>query len=1050
MVDPSQAHLADDAVRARVDEVLDRVGLDAEEVPASVLERLAARTRHPECRLTVGRYLVVGELGRGGMGVVYEAWDPGIDRRVAIKTIEPDLVAEEEREEVIERFKREVKIVGRLHHPAIVTIHDSGLERERDPVTNRRIPSLYYYVMEYLDGRSLARVLRDERRLTDETAVAIAADIAEALQLSHDAGIIHRDIKPSNIFLRNEREAVLLDFGIAKTGSVALTRQGQILGTPSYLAPERLREKEVAIDGRADIFSLGVLLFTMLTGEAPFVGEDVYEVIDKIAKASHPKLGRDTPSGQALSRVIDRMLAKDPSARYASAGQAAAALRHVQSLFSVVDEPTPQDLGSDRDDTPRSVDRAVPAALEEEASSERETTSPSTPTPVSSPNRSESAQEDADTGRIGLEEAVPPAATTTADRRVPAARTETDEMPPQTELMEDVVRGEPPPLPTRLTPPPVPPRRASSTREAPAASEPERSSAPAAALGPTPQDIQDGATEIAPVHKSPVRVADVLGTRPELALQRETRELIKANEPQIADLIAEELDAPPSEDTSPSLELPVPVEARSDSDALLDEVYESHGPSNDEATDDETVADPSFMGRVPSSIRNTPLRAAADQATEQVVRAHAPQRRKRTSRIEASLVDEDDVIVKPAPLEALKPDELPTQTGFQLPKNDKSAPIVGPVTNDVVRARGDSSVPDPAEATRDDKAAAGAGREIDLDPGSGDNLELDVPRSAAVARRTFGADRKRATSKRGSPVQVRVSGKPLSSGPEDRMRLIRRRGILLLSATLASVAIGLFLGRMKKQPTPPGQKVEYQGPEAGAPKVAPRIVEVDPDTMNPPLQRPRPAIEQFRDAEAARASNHLDDAVRLFGAAVAQLDPSDELHAQALLGYADSLRDNGDESEAIKIYRELRRAHPEAFEADKAKVALAELGAWRPRRAPPPPTPEKATPQRLAPVENKRKVIALTQDMSPDDKCVAILRNHLGDSRAAVRALEALESEHPSASCVYWNLGRKYEKLDDLRAALDAYRRFLQLSPKSQKRGAIEDRISKLEAKLRL
>jgi serine/threonine protein kinase len=1016
VVDPSSAALADGQVRARVDEVLDRVGLDVDDLPSSVVERLAARTRHPESRLTVGRYVVVGELGRGGMGVVYEAWDPGIDRRVAIKTIEPDLVPEEEREEVIERFKREVKVVGRLHHPAIVTIHDSGMERELDPVTNRRVPSLYYYVMEYLDGRSLARVLREEHRLEDDVAVTIAADIAEALQLSHDGGIIHRDIKPSNIFLRGEREAVLLDFGIAKTGSVALTRQGQILGTPSYLAPERLREKEIAIDGRADIFSLGVLLFTMLTGEAPFVGEDVYEVIDKIAKASHPKLGRDTPSGQALSQVIDRMLAKDPAARYATAGEAAQALRHVQSLFFVSDAATPRDL-------------------EEEATSERETTSPSAPTPLAPHHHAD----DEDTGRV----AAPPPEETEAEHRLPARP---PSAPPETELLENAVQ--PPPMPTKVTPPPLPRPSASDVDAV------------------TSSGISDGETEIAPSHReAPVRVADVLGTRPELALQRETRELMPGGKPQIADLIAEELEPSfgpmPGDDTSPSLAVPL-----GDSDKTADgepapDIYASHSLSNDESTDEghdaETVADPSR--RVPSNIRNAPLRShQGNVETEQVIRAQ-PAKKKRSSRIEASLVDEDDVVVKPAPLEALKPDELPTQTGFQLPKGGEAPVVTGaPVTGDVVRARGDSQVQDPAEANPTDVHVEGVGREIELDPGSGSMPELDVPRSAAVARKTFGTDRApNAERKRPNPVQVRVTGKPLSNAPEDRMRMIRRRGILLLSATLASVAIGLFLGRLK-QPSP--KKVTYTGAaetaEEGGPKIAPRVVTVNSDTMDPPLQRPRAAKEQYRDAVAARASNHLEDAVRLYAAAVAQLDPSDELHAEALLGYADALRDTGDNAEAIKHYRELRRLHSTTLEADKAKVALAALGAWRPRRADPPPAPPPSTePKRsapaakLAPVENKKKTIPITDDMTPNDKCVAILRNHLDNNREAVRALEALEGQHPNASCVYWNLGRKYEKLSDLRAALDAYKRFLVLAPKSQKRGAVEARIEKLEAKLR-
>jgi serine/threonine protein kinase len=324
----------DAEVRALVDEAIAKVGTERSELPGPVVERLEQRARVPDQRLVVGRYLLIGELGRGGMGVVYEAWDPGIERRVAIKTIEPDLVPEDERDEVIERFRRETKVVGRLHHPSIVTIFDSGNERGFDQSSGQRIPVLYYYVMEYLDGMSLARVLRERHLLPEVDAVRISRDIAEALHLSHQAGIIHRDIKPSNIFLRENLQAVLLDFGIAKTGNVNITRQGQILGTPSYLAPERLREKEAPIDGRADIFSLGVLLFTMLTGEAPFVGEDVYEVIDKIAKESHPRLKPGTPAGRMLSEVIDRMLAKDPNDRYASAGEAAFALEGVLRLLS--------------------------------------------------------------------------------------------------------------------------------------------------------------------------------------------------------------------------------------------------------------------------------------------------------------------------------------------------------------------------------------------------------------------------------------------------------------------------------------------------------------------------------------------------------------------------------------------------------------------------------------------------------------------------------------------------------------------------------------------
>ena len=223
-VEPSPASA--DPGRARVREALSRLGVESHEVPAPVLARLHHRARQVDARLLVGRYLVVGELGRGGMGVVYDAWDPGIERRVAIKTVEPELVPEDERDEVIARFRRETKIVGQLKHPAIVTIFDFGLERMPSSAGGSREPTLFYYVMEYLEGQSLAQALRDRVRLSESEAVGICADIAEALQLSHDAGIIHRDIKPSNIFLRSGKDAVLLDFGIAKRGHHALTRQG--------------------------------------------------------------------------------------------------------------------------------------------------------------------------------------------------------------------------------------------------------------------------------------------------------------------------------------------------------------------------------------------------------------------------------------------------------------------------------------------------------------------------------------------------------------------------------------------------------------------------------------------------------------------------------------------------------------------------------------------------------------------------------------------------------------------------------------------------------
>ncbi|MEL6184763.1 MAG: protein kinase [Myxococcota bacterium] len=310
-------------------------GLDLDALDPRLRSHLELRASHPEARLGVGRYLLTDELGRGGMGVVYEGWDPVIGRRVAIKTLELHLVAEEEREEVVERFRRETRIVGKLDHPGIVTIYDSGVEQWRRESRRADEPeTIFYYVMERLEGRSLSDELRERAPLDPLRAVRVARSLAEVLDRAHDEGIIHRDIKPSNVFLRDEGGAVLLDFGIATAGTGVLTQQGQILGTPSYLAPERLHEKETPIDGRADQFSLGVLLFTMLAGKPPFVGKDMYDVIDKITKDDPPALDERSPGGQSLSRIVEQLLAKDPEQRFATAGAAAEALAQVEAELS--------------------------------------------------------------------------------------------------------------------------------------------------------------------------------------------------------------------------------------------------------------------------------------------------------------------------------------------------------------------------------------------------------------------------------------------------------------------------------------------------------------------------------------------------------------------------------------------------------------------------------------------------------------------------------------------------------------------------------------------
>lgn len=306
---------------------------------------------------------------------MYRAWDPGIERRVAIKTLEPDLVPENEREEVVERFRRETKIVGQLENPAIVTVFDYGFERSVAGDGG----AIYYYVMELLEGRSLADVLRNDGPLPADAAADVARSVAQALALTHRAGVIHRDVKPSNIFLRKRGGAVLLDFGIAKSDRAGITRLGQILGTPSYLAPERLNEKDVPIDGRADLFSLGVLLYTMISGATPFGGDDIYDIIDKISKESHRRFS--APRAKALNGILDRLLAKRPEDRYQSADEVVEALNRVISTLrldafieesattqsrgasSVGKQPLPDDLPEEASRGPRSTPSGLAAVL---------------------------------------------------------------------------------------------------------------------------------------------------------------------------------------------------------------------------------------------------------------------------------------------------------------------------------------------------------------------------------------------------------------------------------------------------------------------------------------------------------------------------------------------------------------------------------------------------------------------------------------------------------------------------------------------------------------
>src|SRR5688572_8502756 len=270
---------------------------------------------------TLGRYQIVSTLGRGAMGTVYRAVDPAIERTVAIKTLNPDL-PDENLAEVKERFLREAKSAGRLNHPNVVTVYDVG-----------EANGIAYIAMEYLEGKSLRQLL-DAGPQPLRTVVDIAAQIADALDYAQRYGIVHRDIKPANIMLSPGGLAKLTDFGVAYMPSSSMTQTGAVLGSPKYLSPEQCLG--LPVDGRADIFALGVVLFEMLARKTPFEGPDitVFNLMQRICTEPAPRItqvNREVPA--AFDYILGRALAKRPEERYQRAAELAADLRNYQQLI---------------------------------------------------------------------------------------------------------------------------------------------------------------------------------------------------------------------------------------------------------------------------------------------------------------------------------------------------------------------------------------------------------------------------------------------------------------------------------------------------------------------------------------------------------------------------------------------------------------------------------------------------------------------------------------------------------------------------------------------
>src|SRR5688572_27739283 len=275
--------------------------------------RAAARANSPVT--TIGKYELRREVGRGAMGIVYEGWDPAIERRVAVKVIRQDQLDSAEAEEILARFQREARAGARVAHPNIVAVYEFGQEY-----------GMYFIAMEYIEGRELKDYFDKGERFQLHEVVRLMGQLLDALDNAGKKGVVHRDIKPANLILLPDGNLKVADFGIARIESSQLTQTGAAIGTPTYMSPEQLLGQPV--DGRSDLFSAGVVLYQFLTGEKPFTGERATTVITKILSENPPapsSLNLTVPT--SFDAVMKKGLAKKPDDRFQSGREFAEALR---------------------------------------------------------------------------------------------------------------------------------------------------------------------------------------------------------------------------------------------------------------------------------------------------------------------------------------------------------------------------------------------------------------------------------------------------------------------------------------------------------------------------------------------------------------------------------------------------------------------------------------------------------------------------------------------------------------------------------------------------
>lgn len=279
----------------------------------------------------LGRYRLINEVGRGAMGVVYKAHDPVIEREVAIKAIELTFeTTAQEKQIYLSRFYREAKAAGKLNHPNIVTIYDV----DQDKATGTP-----FIVMEYLEGTNLQEIISDGILLPFDDVNHVIMQVAGALSYAHKQGVVHRDIKSANILIVEQMKAKITDFGIARLPSSDLTKTGQYMGTPNYMSPEQIDGK-IAVDGRSDLFSLGVIFYLLITGERPFSGDSFTSISYKIVHVDPiPPRIINPAVPNVYNRILQRLLSKDPAQRYQTGAELVAELEKIRSTPIELQDP---------------------------------------------------------------------------------------------------------------------------------------------------------------------------------------------------------------------------------------------------------------------------------------------------------------------------------------------------------------------------------------------------------------------------------------------------------------------------------------------------------------------------------------------------------------------------------------------------------------------------------------------------------------------------------------------------------------------------------------